>query len=199
MAYSRPRAAIDVITWPRYAGSMQTARILLGLFGALITASISAAPSTNAPVVAVLEYSGGIFAKRAPIRASHSTVKSPYPKLAQSTWTLRAGDTLQQEFAPRGRVIQFWRSAGTTPPQPVCSVVVRYVRDGQNWRPVYLLQQPAAGIWNGNQVVPPSAPPNKHDLVQLINRDDANSEGFYKTLKFGMTKGLGRIDTWTVH
>lgn len=182
----------------RYAEAMRLLPVLLLLAGVtLLTAIGPTVAADDAPVLAVLEYSGGLLPKRAKILSTKGMVKSPYTDLTQRTWILREGDTLKQEHAPRERVIQFFKANGNTP-QRVCSVVVRYARSDKGWRPTYLLLQQPPVIWNGEQLVPMPDAGGSREPMQLINRHDPNTGGFYKTLSFGFASGPGRIDGWTV-
>lgn len=181
----------------RYAEAMQSFRLLLLLAGlTLFTFTTLPVEAEDAPVLAVLEYSGGLLPKRAKILSTKGTVKSPYPNLSQNAWTLREGDILKQEHAPRERVIQFFKATGNTP-QQVCAVVVRYTRSDKGWRPTYLLLQQPPVTWNGEQLVPLPGMGTRVPM-QLINRHDPNTGGFYKTLSFGLASGSGRIDGWTI-
>lgn len=180
----------------RYAEVMRLLRLSLLLAVSLVTSTVGTVEAEDAPVLAVLEYSGGLFPKRAKILSAKGTVKSPYYNLSQNTWTLREGDILKQEHAPRERVIQFFKASGNAA-QRVCSVVVRYARSDKGWRPTYLLLQQPPVTWNGEQLVPvPDA--GARVPMQLINRHDPNTGGFYKTLSIGLASGAGRIDGWTV-
>jgi len=189
---------MDSLLADRYAEAMQSFRLLLLLAGlTMLTSTAGTVGAEDAPVLAVLEYSGGLLSKRAKILSTKGTVKSPYPNLSQKTWTLREGDILKQEHAPRERVIQFFKASGNTP-QRVCSVVVRYARSDKGWRPTYLLLQQPPVIWNGEQLVPLPDAGGSREPMQLINRHDPNTGGFYKSLSFGFASGPGRIDGWTV-
>ena len=189
---------MDSLGAGRYAEVMQSLRFLLVLAGTALVAFTSlTVQADEVPVLAVLEYSGGLLPKRAEIRAAKGKAKSPYTNLPRAVWTLREGDTLKQEYAPRGRVIQFFRSAGSLP-QPVCSVVVRYVRTDNGWRPTYLLEQPLAVMWQGDQRVPTPNAGGAREPMQIVNRSDPNTRGFYRTLSFGLASGVSRIDGWSV-
>ena len=189
---------MDSVEPSRYAEAMQSLRFLVILAGAtLISITSATARADEVPVLAVLEYSGGLLPKRVEIRATKGKAKSFYTNLPRAFWTLREGDTIKQEFAPRGRVIQFLRSAGSQP-QPVCSVVVRYVRAGNGWRPTYLLEEPMAVMWQGDQRGPTPNAGGAREPMQVVNRSDPNTRGFYRTLSFGSTAGLSRIDAWIV-
>lgn len=181
----------------RYAEAMRSLRLLFLLALALVTSTIGTVGAESAPVLAVLEYSGGLLPKRAKILSVKGVAKSPYVDLTQKTWTLREGDILKQEHAPRERVIQFFKTSGNTP-QRICSVVVRYTRTDKGWRPTYLLLQQPPVMWTGEQWAPLPDSGGSREPMQLINRHDPNSSGFYKTLTFGFASGANRIDGWTV-
>lgn len=188
---------MDSLAPDRYAEAMRSLRLLLLLALSLGSLTVGTIDAEDAPVLAVLEYSGGLFPKRARIHSTKGTVKSPYLNLSQHSWTLREGDILKQEYAPRERVIQFFKAGGNTP-QRVCSVVVRYARSDKGWRPTYLLLQQPPVMWNGEQLVPLPGAGGSRVPMQLINRHDPNTKGFYKTLSIGLASGAGRIDGWTV-
>ena len=167
---------------------MRILRVLLLLVSAALAATNGVAVQANdEPVLAVLEYRGGLLPKRVDIRATRGKTKSPYPNLAQTFWTLREGETIKQDYAPRGRVIRFLRSAGNTP-QQVCSVLVRYARSENGWRPTYLLQQQVLSAKAGST----------RGTLQVLNRADPNTGGFYRSLSFGFVSGTSQIDSWVV-
>lgn len=181
----------------RYAEAMRSLRLSLVLALTLVGSTVGTVEAIDAPVLAVLEYSGGLFPKRAKILYVKGQAKSPYLDLTQKTWTLREGDILKQEHAPRQRVIQFFKATGNTP-QRICSVVVRYARTDKGWRPTYLLLQQPPVIWTGEQWAPLADTGGSREPMQLINRHDPNTSGFYKTLTFGFASGANRIDGWSI-
>ena len=195
-AIPRCKPAMDSFAAGRYAEAMRSLRLSLLLALSLLASTLGTVKAEDPPVLAVLEYSGGLLPKRAEILSAKGAVKSPYPNLTQNSWTIREGDILKQEHAPRERVIQFFKASGNTP-QRVGSVVVRYARSDKGWRPTYLLLQQPPVTWNGEQLMPlPDA--GTRVPMQLINRHDPNTGGFYKTLSIGLASGTSRIDGWTV-
>lgn len=173
----------------RYAEAMRSLPVLLFLAGiTLLTATDTTVAADDAPVLAVLEYRGGLLAKRANIRKAGGKVKSPYANLRQTVWTLRPGDTLRQEYRPRERTIQFLKLTGHAP-QLLCSVLVRYVRSEKGWQPTYvLLQHPPMVCTEETQ----GSASKKADPTGL------NTVGFTQ-LSFGFSSRVGQIDGWMVH
>lgn len=176
---------MDSPSTDRYAEIMQSRAFFLFAVTVLLSSVNLPLRAEDAPVLAVLEYSGGLFPKRADIRKTGGKVKSPYPNLRQAAWTLRPGETIKQEFAPRERTIQFLKLTGHTP-QLLCSVLVRYTRSEKGWHPTYLLlkQAPIACT-----EVPATKTAGQSDPVT----------GGYSRLSFGLASRLGQIDGWTVH
>lgn len=173
----------------RYAEAMRLLPVLLLLAGVtLLTATGPTVAADDAPVLAVLEYSGGLLPKRADIRKTGSKVKSPYANLRQTVWTLRPGDTLQQEYKPRARTIQFLKLTGHTP-QMLCSVLVRYVRAEKGWQPTYLLLQQAPMTCTEE---------TQGSTSKNIDRRGPNASGLAE-LSFGFSSRLAQIDGWVVH
>ena len=185
----RMKQAMDSLIAGRYAELMRLLSALSLIFGtALLGVTDVTVQADDAPVLGVLEYSGGLLPKRADIRKTGAKVKSPYPNLRQQVWVLLPGDTLQQEFIPRERVIQFLKLTGHTP-QLVCSVMVRYARTEKGWRPTYLLlKQPPMTCTE--------AP--KDSATKTVNRKNPTTGGF-DHLRIGFASRPGQIDGWIVH
>ena len=76
---------------------MQISRFLFVLMFAAMAASTGVTTrADDAPVLAVLEYSGGLLPKRADIRSNTGMVQSPFANMPRAVWTLREGDTIRQ-------------------------------------------------------------------------------------------------------
>ena len=179
---------MDSLPAGRYAEAMRSLRLSLLLALALVTSTLGTVEAENGPVLAVLEYSGGLFPKRAEIRKTGTKVKSPYPNLRQRVWALLPGDTLQQEFIPRERVIQFLKLTGHTP-QLLCSVMVRYARTEKGWRPTYLLlKQP-----------PMTCTEEPKDAATKTDNPRNPTTGGFDRLRIGFASRPGQIDGWIVH
>lgn len=190
---------MDTLGSGRYAEVMQSLRILFILAGSMLVCTTDVAVANDAPVLAVLEYRGGLLPKRAEIRSINGTIKSPYPNLPRKAWTLREGDTLKQEYPPQEVVIHFLRSI-VAAPEEVCSVVVRYARTDKGWRPTYLLlqEQPPLVTWSGGKFVPIPSSIDARQSIQIINPTAPNTSGFYSPLGFGLLTGHDQINGWTV-
>lgn len=183
----------------RYSEVMRSLRVLFVFCVTAVLAFIALpAQPSDTPVLAVLEYSGGLFAKRADIRATRGTTKSAYADFPNTVWVLREGTTLKQEHAPEEYVIHLLRSAGDTS-EVVGSVVVHYVRTQKGWRPTYFLQQPPPPFtWDGQRPIPLPNTNSSREFLQTINKTDQNIGGFYPNLIVGFASGPSHIDGWTV-
>ncbi|HJW80708.1 MAG TPA: hypothetical protein VJ396_00565, partial [Acidiferrobacterales bacterium] len=148
------------------------------------------------PVLAVLEYSGGLLPKRADIRANTGMVQSPFANMPRAVWTLREGDTIRQEFSPPARFIKFVHLSSNAP-QLLCSLVVRYTRSEKGWRPAYLLLQQSPAIWDGEKFIPRPGMGTR-EPVQTVNPTEPTGDGFYHGLSFGLGSGPVQITAWEV-
>jgi hypothetical protein len=189
--------ALDSHNGCRYAEAMQVARPLLVLMCAAIAAVTGfTAQADDAPVLAVLEYSGGLLPKRTDIRAKTGLVKSPFANMPRAVWVLREGETLSQEHSPATRFIQLFQLSGNTP-QLLCNLVVRYTRSEKGWRPAYLLLQLPPNIWDGEKFIPRPGMGTR-EPVQIVNAAEPTTDGFYRSLSFGLASGPTRVTAWEV-
>jgi len=148
-------------------------------------------------VLAVLEYKPGVFGSREPIYDRPGGSASPYANKPRKVWTLREGDTLKQSTPPPERLIRFYETVNNNT-LSVCTVIVKYSRSANGWRPGYqLLIHPLVTIENGRPK-PLGSDEGARGLVQLVNPAAPNRDGFYHTLSFGSTVGTLTIDAWEV-
>ena len=181
----------------RYAEAMQISRFLFVLMFAAMAASTGVTTrADDTPVLAVLEYSGGLLPKRADIRANTGMVQSPFANMPRAVWTLREGDTIRQEFSPPARFIKFVHLSSNAP-QLLCSLVVRYTRSEKGWRPAYLLLQQSPAIWDGEKFIPRPGMGTR-EPVQVVNPTEPTGDGFYHGLSFGLGSGPVQITAWEV-
>jgi hypothetical protein len=176
---------------------MRITRILAALICVAIAATTGfAARADDTPVLAVLEYSGGLLPKRAEIHAQLGVFKSPFAEMPRKIWTLREGETLKQEQTPPARFIKLIHLSGNSP-QLLCNLVVRYVRGEKGWRPSYLLLQLPPAIWDGEKFVPRPGMGTR-EPVQIVNPTEPAGDGFYHSLSFGLGSGPTQITAWEV-
>lgn len=176
---------------------MHIARALFVLMFAAMAASTGVTThADDAPVLAVLEYSGGLLPKRAAIRANAGLRQSPFASMPRAVWTLREGDTIRQEYSPPARFIKFVHLSSNAP-QLLCSLVVRYTRSEKGWRPAYLLLQQSPAIWDGEKFVPRTGMSTR-EPVQIVNAAEPTPDGFYHGLSFGLASGPTQITAWEV-
>jgi len=176
---------------------MQISRVLFVLtFAAIAAATGFTARADDAPVLAVLEYSGGLLPKRADIRARKGVVQSPFANMPRAVWVLREGDTLKQEYSPAARFIQLFQQSDNAP-QLLCNIVVRYVRDQKGWRPAYLLLQQPPVMWDGEKFVPRTGLSTR-EPAQIVSATEPTADGFYHNLSFGLASGPAQITAWEV-
>lgn len=178
----------------RYSQVMPFARrVLLGAVLLCAAPSVLAAP----PVLAVLEYKPGVFGSRTPIHDRTGGSPSPYANKPRQVWTLREGDTLKQPTPPPERLIRFYETVNNNT-LSVCTVIVKYSRSADGWRPGYqLLTHPLVTIENG-RLKPLGTEEGARGLVQIVSPSQPNRDGFYHTLSFGSTVGTITIDAWEV-
>ena len=193
----RSLAALDSPGGCRYAEVMRILRLFITLaFTAIAVSTGLSARADDAPVLAVLEYSGGLFPKRADIKAMRGVITSPLAGLSRAVWTLREGDTIEQVNSPPMRFIKLVHMPNNTP-QQLCSIVVRYKRSVKGWRPTYLLLQQSPNIWDGEKFI--SRPGvSTRESVQIVNPIEPTGDGFYHGLSFGLGSGPVRITAWEV-
>lgn len=169
-------------------------RHLLIIFGlGLVAPSLAAA--ADAPVLAVLEFSSGLFGSSAKILASTGTTASPYAHKPKTVWTLRAGPTLSQANPPPDRVIRFY-TLSNKDPRLICSILVKYDRDVDGWRPTYHLMEPLAATWTGGKLVPVDT--GLPGTIRVAQSLDAPTPGFSYQMTFGSVDGDVSIDLWDV-
>jgi len=185
---------MDSVVDGRYSQYMQVARQIL-VWAILVLAAQAghAAPT----VLAVLEYTSGVFGERKPIYDRPGGSSSPYANKPRKIWTIREGDTLKQQTPPPERLIRFYENLNNNT-LSVCTVIVKYARTPDGWRPAYqLLIHPLAIIENG-KLKPVGTDEGARGLVQLVNPSAPNRDGFYHTLSFGLAAGKVTIDAWEV-
>lgn len=188
---------LDSADGGRYAEAMRILRILLALTVTTLTASTGfAARAADAPLLAVLEYSGGLLPKRADIRAQAGTVKSPFADLPLAVWTLREGATFKQEYSPPDRFIKLFHLSGNAQ-QLLCNLIVHYTRTDKGWRPAYLLLQQSSVIWDGEQFVPRPGMGTR-EPVQIVSATESTADGYSRGLSFGLASGPVQITAWEV-
>ena len=191
------RLALYSLSGCRYAEAMQISRFLFVLMFAAMAASTGVTTrADDTPVLAVLEYSGGLLPKRADIRANTGMVQSPFANMPRAVWTLREGDTIRQEYSPPARFIKFVHLSSNAP-QLLCSLVVRYTRSEKGWRPAYLLLQQSPAIWDGEKFIPRPGMGTR-EPVQVVNPTEPTGDGFYHGLSFGLGSGPVQITAWEV-
>jgi len=177
---------------------MQISRFLCVL---ILTASAAstgfAARADDAPVLAVLEYSGGLLPKRADIRAKMGAVRSPFANKPRAVWILREGDTLKQVNPPPERLIQLYQVSGNDT-QVLCTINVKYARGPRGWRPAFFINSQPNIIWDGKEFIPLETSQTAQAFVDIPKASPANADGFYHSLAFGLASGTSHIDIWDV-
>lgn len=198
MLFRNP-TAMDSLSAGRYAGVMRSPYVIFILSAALAFISVGLkAQAETSPILAVLEYSGGLIPKRVDIHATGGAAKSPYTKVMRTVWVLREGTILKQKDIPNEHVIHFFRSTANTT-EVVGSVVVRYTQTQKGWRPSYfLMQQQPPVVWNGKSLVPLSNVDGSRETLHAANKNDPHTGGFYQSLSFGFISGPSHIDGWIV-
>ena len=175
---------------------MQAARSFFVLMFAVVAAATGiVAQADDAPVLAVLEYSGGLLPKRADIRAKPGLVKSPFAGLPRTAWILREGDTLKQVNPPPERLLQFYQAAGNDI-RPLCTFTVKYARGQGGWRPAFFINSQPKVIWDGQKLVPRAADKATQCIIQATKATPADADGFYHSLAFGLASGPSQVDSW---
>lgn len=189
---------LDSLNGCRYAEAMQISRSLFALsFAALAASTGITAQADDAPVLAVLEYSGGLLPKRADIRAKPGVVKSPFANKPRAVWILREGDTLKQVNPPPEQLIQFYQVSGDDT-QVLCTINVKYARGRSGWRPAFLISAQPNIIWDGKKLIPLTTDQKAQAFVDIPKAPPANADGFYHSLAFGLASGPSQIDSWDV-
>ena len=163
------------------------------MLGAGLLAALPARAA--AETLAVLEYSSGLFGKRADISTRAGSTPSPFAGKPRAAWTLRPGDTVQQPRPPAERVIQFYQIDDKSPVL-VSTVAVRYTRAARGWQPVYQLVPPPPVTWNGAQFVPIDT--GLPGTVRVLQSSGSTADGYAASLSFGSHTGPVRIDLWEV-
>ncbi len=189
---------MDSVGHGRYSQVMRIAQRVMLWTGLVIAAGLATQAVRAAPaVLAVLEYKPGVFGSREPIYDRAGGSASPYANKPRKVWTLREGDTLKQSTPPPERLIRFYETVNNNT-LSVCTVIVKYSRTANGWRPAYqLLIHPLATIENG-KLKPLGSDEGARGLVELVNPSAPNRDGFHHTLSFGLGSGTITIDAWEV-
>ena len=182
----------------RYAEGMR----FLHAWLLLVSISAVAAPlvptlAADTPVLAVLEYQDGWFAKHAKIYATPGTAASPFAGKPQAQWTLRAGDILDQPNPPPESLLQFYQTSGSDA-QILCTIMVKYTRDPKGWRPAFLLKSQPLVTWSGHKLVPLQTEEGARGHIQIVQTATPDADGFYSALVFNFSTGPAPIDAWEV-
>ena len=174
---------------------MRIVRLITLLCGLLwMPLNLWAAP----PVLARLEYESGIlFPDQAIIYDEPGIKASRYAGKPRTLWVLRPGDSLRAPFPPAERTIRFYRANGNDT-ETVCTVLIKYVADGSNWRPTYHLLQMPMVAFDGKRLVPVGSEDSARGLMQLHGLQTPDREGFYRELVFGYASEPTIIDAWEV-
>jgi hypothetical protein len=189
---------LDSLNDCRYAEAMHIARSLFVLGFAAIGATTGfVACADDTPVLAVLEYSGGLLPKRADIQAKMGVVKSPFANKPRAVWVLREGDTIKQVNPPPERLIQFYQVSGNDT-QVLCTINVKYARGRNGWRPAFLINPQPNIVWDGQKMIPLKNDEQARAFVNIPKAPPANADGFYHSLAFGLASGPSHIDSWDV-
>lgn len=186
-------ASLDTIQRGRYADDMRWRHFLIFFGLGLVAPSLAAAD--DAPAIAVLEYSSGLFGSSAKILATSGATASPFAHKPKTAWTLRAGEILSQTNAPPDRVIRFYTLANKDP-LLICSILVKYDRDAKGWRPTYHLMEPLTATWTGEKLVP--VDPGLPATILVAQSVRAPTPGFAYQMTFGSVAGAVSIDLWDV-
>jgi len=171
------------------------------IFSLLVPASLlgaallSPTQAAEAPVLAVLEHTSGLFGKRTDVLAKPGVTASPLARKPTLVWTLRDGKTLKQQNPPADRIIQFYR-ATEKDPELVCTVVVHYARSSSGWRPAYQLVPPPTVTVDNGKLIPVDT--GLAGSIRAIQTASESAEGFVYTLRFGSNTGPIQIDLWDV-
>jgi hypothetical protein len=177
---------------------MQIARSLFVLgFAAIAAATGFVACADDTPVLAVLEYSGGLLPKRTDIQAKMGVVKSPFANKPRAVWVLREGDTIKQVNPPPERLIQFYQVSGNDT-QVLCTINVKYARGRNGWRPAFLISSQPNIVWDGQKLIQLTTEEKARAFVDIPKAPPANADGFYHSLAFGLASGPSHIDSWDV-
>lgn len=189
-------AAMDSTGVRRYPQHMR--HLSAWLLLALSVIALLPAQAAEPPVLAVLEYRGGLLPKRAKIYARGGLVTSPFAKLPRDAWLLRPGDTLRRASPPAEQVIQFYQQGGDGA-RVVCSIIVKYARVAGGWQPAFLINPQPLAIWDGQKLVPVVSEEASRGQVQILKANPVNGDGFYPGFAFGFAGGGPlQIDAWEV-
>jgi len=149
----------------------------------------------DVPVLAVLEYSSGLFGKRDKIPARTGSGRTSFAGKSKSAWTLLEGTTLAQARPPAERIIQFYQATDKDPIL-ICRITVRYVRSPRGWRPAYILVPPEQVRWDGTKMLPVDT--GIPGTIRVVRVAGQTSDGYVHNLTFASHTGPLQIDLWEV-
>jgi hypothetical protein len=137
-------------------------------------------------------------AKPLPIADKPATTESPQAGAASIGWSIGAGAVLRGRARPADRQVDFYE--GKPGPQRglLCTLLVRYFPVADGWAPRYRLREELFFMRQGERWVPLKTVNGEPSAIIQMSNTLPNVEGYYASLRFGLTTGPIAIDAWRV-
>lgn len=166
--------------------------LLLSLF--LLFAVTANAADT---VLFVLQHEAA-GAKAVPIVDKPTTFESPQAGAPSIGWGIGAGEVVRGRQQPADRQVDFYQGKPGPQRELVCTLLVRYFPVSEGWAPRYRLHEELFFMRQGERWVPLKTVDGEPSTVIQMSNTVPNVDGYYPSLRFGLTTGPIALDAWRV-
>jgi hypothetical protein len=167
-------------------------RFLLLMF-LLFTAAASPADTTL--FVLQREAAG---AKALSIADESAVFESPQAGALAIGWNVRGGEILRGRERAADRQVDFYQGKPGPQRELLCTLLVRYFPAPGGWAPRYRLREELFFMRQGERWVPLKTVNGEPSVIIQLSDTLPNVEGYYASLRFGLTTGPTAIDAWRV-
>lgn len=167
-------------------------RLILSSF--LLLAGVASAAQTTL-LVLQREAAG---AKALPIVDQPATVESPQAGALSIGWGIGAGEVVRSSARPADRQVDFYQGKSGPQRELLCTLLVRYFAVSEGWAPRYRVHEELFFIRQGERWLPLKSVDGEPSVVIQMSNTVPNVEGYYPSLRFGLTTGPIAIDAWRV-
>lgn len=169
------------------------ARVLLGVALLLSFVGTSAA----APTLFYLQRDVA-DAKPLTIADKTATTESPQAGAASIGWRIDAGEVVRGRERPADRQVDFYQGQKGPQRTLLVTLVVRYFPVQGGWAPRYRLLEELFFMRQGERWVPLKTVNGEPSAIIQLSNTLPNTQGYYASLRFGLTTGPIAIDAWRV-
>ncbi len=156
----------------------------------------AAAVSADTTLLVVQREAAG--AKALPIVDKPATVESPQAGALSIGWSISAGEVVRGRDRPADRQVDFYQGKPGPQRELLCTLLVRYFPVSEGWAPRYRLREELFFMRQGERWVPLKTIDGEPSVIIQMGNTLPNVEGYYPSLRFGLTTGPITIDAWRV-